>query len=48
MSLPLGEDIAKINPNEAMQITAEMETEALLNLSSSLPAAIRTPRESTE
>lgn len=30
VSLPLGEDIAKINPNEAMQITAEMETEAFV------------------
>ena len=30
VSLPLGEDIAKINPNEAMKITTEMETEAFV------------------
>ena len=31
VSLPLGEDIAKINPNEAMKITAELETDAFVN-----------------
>lgn len=30
VSLPLGEDIAKINPNEPMKFTAEMETETFV------------------